>query len=124
MGLKTKLSCNYGTAIALLSFLRKLVVEATLAPPRTGGTELLETALQRANCPALKPLFVAQGVADDVLFEIVMDALGNAHDEIADHADALEAAIQGLCSTSIVRLVISALFGEFRSFRPAHHCSC
>eukprot|EP00042_Codosiga_hollandica_P037134 m.289877 g.289877 ORF g.289877 m.289877 type:complete len:241 (+) comp55064_c0_seq20:93-815(+) len=95
VSLKRKLSCTYGTAVALMSFLRKLALEAVLPPPRTGCTDLLDTALHRAHCPALKPLLVAQGVADDVLFDVELIALGAFHDEIAEHVDALKEVLQG-----------------------------
>eukprot|EP00042_Codosiga_hollandica_P031264 m.188197 g.188197 ORF g.188197 m.188197 type:complete len:194 (+) comp53594_c1_seq19:1650-2231(+) len=47
--LKKKLSCNYGTALALISSLRTLADSSALASPRTGCTDLLDTALQRAR---------------------------------------------------------------------------
>eukprot|EP00042_Codosiga_hollandica_P034124 m.237156 g.237156 ORF g.237156 m.237156 type:complete len:161 (-) comp54330_c0_seq78:122-604(-) len=96
IAIKRKLGCNYGTAVALVSFLRKLADGRVLAAPRTHSTALLDTALQHANCTALRQLFVAQAVADDVLFEIDLDTLAAAHEEIVDHLSALEQAIQGL----------------------------
>eukprot|EP00042_Codosiga_hollandica_P026847 m.129341 g.129341 ORF g.129341 m.129341 type:complete len:315 (+) comp52313_c1_seq2:127-1071(+) len=105
VALKKKLSCNYGTAVALISFLRKLATEATLAPSCSGCTDLLDTALERANCPALKQLFVAQGVADDVLFDVELPILAAVHEEIAEHMDALEEAIQSLRTSGAALLV-------------------
>eukprot|EP00042_Codosiga_hollandica_P021313 m.73644 g.73644 ORF g.73644 m.73644 type:complete len:559 (+) comp50304_c0_seq15:236-1912(+) len=99
VALKRKLDCNYGTAVALTSFLRKLTNREPLPSPRNGCVELLETALERANCSAIKHLFELQGIADDVLFEMDLEVVGGAHGEVADHGLALERAIQGsLCS--------------------------
>eukprot|EP00042_Codosiga_hollandica_P022445 m.82732 g.82732 ORF g.82732 m.82732 type:complete len:357 (-) comp50791_c0_seq7:90-1160(-) len=92
--LKRKLACNYGTGVALVSFLRKLVDGGELATPRTGRTDLLDKALEKAKCASLKSAFVAQGVADDVLFGVDLDVLGHSNDEIADHIPELKQAIQ------------------------------
>eukprot|EP00042_Codosiga_hollandica_P013960 m.31847 g.31847 ORF g.31847 m.31847 type:complete len:236 (-) comp42066_c0_seq1:33-740(-) len=94
--LKSKLGCNYGTIVALVSFLRAFVERQHLSPPRVSCTDLLDTVLQRANCTDLKQLLVAQGVADDVLFEVNLELLGAIDSEIGEHLEDLERAIQGL----------------------------
>eukprot|EP00042_Codosiga_hollandica_P050074 m.591230 g.591230 ORF g.591230 m.591230 type:complete len:422 (+) comp58013_c0_seq45:89-1354(+) len=100
--LKRRLGCNYGTAVALVSFLRKLADGGVLAPARTGCTDQLDSALQAANCLALKPLFLRQGVADDVLLEIDFELLASLESEIADCVVALR---QGLRAGGIGLLI-------------------
>eukprot|EP00042_Codosiga_hollandica_P036415 m.278341 g.278341 ORF g.278341 m.278341 type:complete len:363 (+) comp54885_c0_seq3:118-1206(+) len=120
--LKKKLACNYGTTVALVSFLRKLAETRLLVPPRSNCAEKLDTALNRADCPALKPLFLAQGVADDVLFEIELLVLGGADDEIAEHLDALDQAIQSfyfhLCCQLLICLRLRFLLTRSSSVDP------
>eukprot|EP00042_Codosiga_hollandica_P041046 m.362528 g.362528 ORF g.362528 m.362528 type:complete len:255 (-) comp56017_c0_seq19:18-782(-) len=91
--LKRKLACNYGTAVALISFLSKLTDSGVLGSPRNGCTDLLETALRRADCSTLKSLFVEQGIADDILIEVDLDTLGLLHADVAQRLDAFEAAV-------------------------------
>eukprot|EP00042_Codosiga_hollandica_P027090 m.132278 g.132278 ORF g.132278 m.132278 type:complete len:181 (-) comp52381_c0_seq2:74-616(-) len=94
LALRRRLTCNYGTAVALATFLHKLSDGAVLVPPRTGCSDRLDSMLEQANCLALKPVFEAEAIADDVLFEINLSVLGGVHDEIADQLDALQLAFQ------------------------------
>eukprot|EP00042_Codosiga_hollandica_P020644 m.67574 g.67574 ORF g.67574 m.67574 type:complete len:247 (+) comp49980_c0_seq3:742-1482(+) len=111
--LRHRLACTYGTTVALVAFLRKLV-EGTLSPPRTGSTQLLDQALHRANCMSIRPQLIEEGVSDDVLFEIDLENLGAIHGTIADHLPDLEAAVRGLRSergTSVESGLGSSLLG-------------
>eukprot|EP00042_Codosiga_hollandica_P026913 m.130057 g.130057 ORF g.130057 m.130057 type:complete len:556 (-) comp52330_c2_seq20:103-1770(-) len=110
--LRRRLSCSYGTAVALVCFLHALADNSALHPPSTSSTEMLDSALQHANCPLLKPLFERQGVVDHVLFDIDLDFLAGAHDEIADHLTALQQAIQGLRSADGARLLLPSISGQ------------